>query len=244
MTAPRTVDTEEIARFDERAGDWWNESGSAAPLHALNPTRCGFIRDMATTHFHRDPQALAPLDGLQALDIGCGGGLVAEPLTRLGACVTGIDAAERNIDAARRHARLFGLAIDYRAGAVEDLREPPFDVVLALEVVEHVADREAFLAAAAARVAPGGLLIASTLNRTARAFATAVVGAEYVLGWLARGTHRWSKFVRPGELIGDLAANGLYPVDAVGLSWRPLARRWSVSGDLSINYMVCAARPA
>ena len=238
----RTADPEEIARFDAVADEWWDETGPAAPLHAINPARMSVVRDAAVAHFGRDARSLAPLVGLSALDIGCGGGLAAEPLARMGARVTGIDASGRAIDAARRHARAAGLDIAWRRGAVEDMDETAFDIVLALEVIEHVADAGAFLAAAAARTAPGGLLVAATLNRTKRAFVKAVVGAEYVLGWLPRGTHRWSKFLRPVELIDGLERNGLRALGVAGLSWRPLSRRWAVTRDLSVNYMAWAAR--
>ena len=238
----RTADPEEIARFDAVADEWWDETGPAAPLHAINPARMSVVRDAAAAHFGRNARSLAPLAGLSALDIGCGGGLAAEPLARMGARVTGIDASGGAIDAARRHARAAGLDIAWRRGAVEDMDETAFDIVLALEVIEHVADAGAFLAAAAARTAPGGLLVAATLNRTKRAFVKAVVGAEYVLGWLPRGTHRWSKFLRPVELIDGLERNGLRALGVAGLSWRPLSRRWAVTRDLSVNYMAWAAR--
>lgn len=238
----RTTDPEEIARFDAMADEWWDETGPAAPLHTLNPARISAIRSAAVAHFGRKTESLAPLVGLTALDIGCGGGLAAEPLARMGARVTGVDASERAVDAARRHARAAGLDIDYRRGAVEELDERTFDIVLALEVIEHVDDVDAFVAAAAARTAPGGLLAAATLNRTKRAFAMAILGAEYILGRLPRGTHRWSKFVRPDELIGSLERRGLLALGAAGFSWRPFSRRWAVTRDLSVNYMVWAAR--
>ena len=238
----RTTDPEEIARFDAMADEWWDETGPATPLHALNPARISAIRSAAVAHFGRETESLAPLAGLTALDIGCGGGLAAEPLARMGARVTGVDASERAVDAALRHARAAGLDIDYRRGAVEELDETAFDIVLALEVIEHVDDVDAFVAAAAARTAPGGLLVATTLNRTKRAFAMAILGAEYVLGRLPRGTHRWSKFVRPDELMGSLERRGLLALGAAGFSWRPFSQRWAVTRDLSVNYMVWAAR--
>ena len=241
-TAP-AADPAEIARFEALAAQWWDETGPFAPLHAFNPVRIGAIRDALVAHFRRDGDSLAPLRGLSLLDIGCGGGLVAEPMARMGARVTGIDPAERNVAAARIHARASGLDIDYRAAAAEELESGAFDIVLALETVEHAADRDRFIAAVAARAAPGGLVAAATLNRTAEAFAKAIVGAEYILRWLPRGTHRWSKFVRPSELVGALAANGLRPAGAAGFSWRPFGRGWTVTRDLSVNYMVWAARP-
>lgn len=245
-TAP-AADPEEVARFEALAAQWRDETGPFAPLHAFNPVRLGAIRDALVAHFRRDGDSLTPLRGLSLLDIGCGGGLVAEPMARMGARVTGIDPAERNVAAARVHARASGLDIDYRAAAAEELEggafDGAFDIVLALETVEHAADRDRFIAAAAARAAPGGLVFAATLNRTAEAFAKAIVGAEYILRWLPRGTHRWSKFVRPSELIAALAANGLRPAGAVGFAWRPFGRGWTVTRDLSVNYMVWAARP-
>ena len=242
MTARRTADPEEVARFESRADEWWDETGPAAPLHAMNPARLAVMRGALVAHFRRGAEARAPFGGLRLLDIGCGGGLAAEPMARLGARVTGIDAAPRAIAAAHRHARAAGLDIDYRAGAAEDIADPPFDIVLALEVVEHVANLDRFAAAACACVAPGGMLVASTLNRTARAFALGIVGAEYALGWLPRRTHRWSRFVRPSALFAALEAHGLRAAGAAGLSWRPLRRRWEASRDLSVNYMVWTAR--
>lgn len=242
MPPPSAADPDEVARFEAAADAWWDESGPAAPLHAIAPARLEVVRDALAERFGRDAAAPAPFAGLRVLDAGCGGGLACEPLARLGARVTGIDPGERAIAAARRHAALFGLEIDYRVLAAEELAGEEFDAVLALEAVEHAADRGAFLAAAARCVAPGGVLVASTLNRTARAFALAIIGAEYVLRWVPRGTHRWRKFVRPSELLGALEANGLRALGAAGLSWRPAARRWAVTRDLSVNYMVWAGR--
>jgi 2-polyprenyl-6-hydroxyphenyl methylase/3-demethylubiquinone-9 3-methyltransferase len=244
-----SVDEAEVARFDALAETWWNDAGPMRPLHEMAPVRVGFVRDRAAAAFGREAARRAgaaepPFSGLSLLDIGCGGGLMAEPMARLGFRVTAIDAAANNIAAARRHAAQSGLAIDYRNEAVEAVaaRGARFDVVLALEVVEHVADLDAFLAAAAATVKPGGLLVLSTLNRTARAFAVAIVGVEYVLGWLPRGTHDWRKFVRPEELAAACRRAGLRIGEFVGLTYHPLAGRWSLTRDLGVNYFAVARR--
>jgi 2-polyprenyl-6-hydroxyphenyl methylase/3-demethylubiquinone-9 3-methyltransferase len=237
-----SVDPEEVARFAALADDWWDPHGRFRPLHKFNPVRLGFIRAHLVGHFGRDAAALAPLDGLSVLDVGCGGGLIAEPMARLGARVTGIDATGKNIGVAALHAERSGLAIDYRCAAAEELvaRGERFDVVLALEVVEHVAAVEPFIESCARLIAPGGALVAATLNRTAKAWALAIVGAEYILGWLPRGTHRWQKFVRPAELVGALRRNGLEVAALTGVGYDPLAGEWSLSRDLSVNYMVFA----
>jgi len=238
-----SVDAAEVAGFEALAGGWWDPDGPFRPLHRFNPVRIGFIRDEACARFRRDPLAERPLGGLSLLDIGTGGGLVAEPLARLGAEVTGIDPAQKNIAVARAHAETMGLAIAYRDCAAETLAAEgaKFDIVLALEVVEHVADLASFLAAAAALVKPGGLFIASTLNRTTRAYATAIVGAEYVLRWLPRGTHDWSKFLTPEELGAALTAAGLAPGTPRGLSFNPLTATWRVSNDTGVNYVLTAS---
>jgi len=244
-TAGRSVDADEIARFTALAERWWDADGPFAPLHRFNPARIAALRDRIARRFGRDITAPRPFAGLSLLDIGCGGGLLCEPMARLGAAVTGIDAGAANVAAARLHADEMRLAIDYRAATAEALAAAGerFDVVLALEVVEHVADLESFLADAAACVAPGGLIALATLNRTAKAFAFAILGGEYVLRWLPRGTHRWSQFVKPSELIGRLGGSALTVEEAFGLSWNPLTDRWSESRDLSVNYMVVATRP-
>jgi 2-polyprenyl-6-hydroxyphenyl methylase/3-demethylubiquinone-9 3-methyltransferase len=235
-----SVDPAELAKFAALAASWWDPAGQFAPLHRLNPVRLGFVRDRAAARFGRDPRAGRPLAGLRLLDIGCGGGLLAEPLARLGAAVTAIDAGARNIAVARLHAEQAGLAIDYRVTAAETLAESPerFDIVLAMEVVEHVADLDAFLGAAVALLAPGGLLFLATINRTAKAFALAVVGAEYVLRWLPRGTHDWRRFVRPSELAAALRRHGAAPLEIRGVAYQPLADRWALSADLDVNYMM------
>jgi 2-polyprenyl-6-hydroxyphenyl methylase/3-demethylubiquinone-9 3-methyltransferase len=243
--AAPSIDPAEIERFARMAEAWWDPRGKFRPLHVLNPVRLGYIRDTAVARFGLDAKARRALTGLSALDIGCGGGLVAEPLARLGAQVTAIDAAERNIAIARAHAAQSGVTVDYRAASAEELAAEgrQFDIVLALEIVEHVADLAAFLDAAAALVKPGGLLIVATLNRTPKAFALAIVGAEWVLRWLPRGTHDWRKFVRPSELARELRRNGLSLAEIRGVTYSPLGDRWSLSGDTDVNYMLAATKP-
>lgn len=221
---------------------WWDPKGKFRPLHKLNPTRLAFIRDRLAAHAGRDPLSERPLDGLDVLDVGCGGGLLAEPLARLGARVTGIDAAERNIKIADLHAEESGLEIDYRHAAAEDLARAgaAFDAVLNMEVVEHVADVEAFLAASCALVRPGGVMVLATLNRTAKAYLLGIVGAEYILGWLPRGTHEWRKFQRPSAIAAALRRNGMDVAELCGVSYNPVADSWRLSGDLDVNYMILA----
>ena len=247
--APRTpsVDADEVAKFSAMAADWWNPTGKFKPLHRFNPIRLKFIRDTAEAHFGIPAGQSRPLAGLRLLDIGCGGGLVCEPMTRLGARVTGVDASEANIKTALTHAREQGLEIDYRAGTAEgliDSGEPSFDIVLNLEVVEHVADAHQFLIDTASLVRPGGLMIVASLNRTAKALATAVIGAEYILGWLPRGTHDWSKFVTPEEVRTALHAAGMQPEPAIGVSYKSLSGSWVLSNDTAVNFMVVSRRPA
>jgi len=239
-----TVDPEEIARFATQVEAWWEPKGSFRILHQINPARLGFIRQHLLAHFGGDPSALRPFAGLSLLDIGCGGGLIAEPMARLGFTVTGIDASGETIEAARRHADAIGLAIDYRNTAVESIAEAGvlFDAVLALEVVEHVADPAIFLGSVGALVSPGGAFVGGTLNRTTRSFALAIVGAEYICGWLPPGTHDWRKFLRPSEFVLGLRRNGLLATRLTGVRYDPRCEEWSLSPDLRVNYMVAAVR--
>ena len=240
-----SVDPAEIEKFRKMAADWWSPTGKFAPLHKFNPVRLTYIREMAVKHFGLDTQAKRPLEGLRLLDAGCGGGLVTEPMARLGAHAVGIDAGDKNIKAAMVHADSVHVDVDYRVGTVEGLiaaGEPVFDIVLALEVVEHVQDPARFLADCAALVKPGGMMVMATLNRTAKAFALAVVGAEHVLRWLPVGTHDWSKFVTPEEARAALTGAGLTIAETVGVSYAPLSGKWSLSRDLGVNYMVAATR--
>jgi 2-polyprenyl-6-hydroxyphenyl methylase/3-demethylubiquinone-9 3-methyltransferase len=241
-----TVDQEEVARFSRLAGQWWDPRGPMAALHKFNPVRLAYVRDGAAGHFGRDPKRLDSLAGLRILDIGCGGGILCEPLARLGASVVGADPSISNIAVARRHAAQSGLTIDYRATAAEELAAAGemFDVVLAMEVVEHVTDVGLFVEHAAAMVKPGGLLVVATLNRTAKSFALAIVGAEYILRWLPRGTHQWDKFVTPNELEVAIAQSGLRIAGETGVIYNLLADRWQLSRDMDVNYMMVAERAA
>ncbi len=239
-----TVDPAEIARFSAMATEWWDPAGKFRPLHKLNPVRLTYIRDRLCAHFGRDARRPRPLAGLRILDIGCGGGLIAEPLTRLGAEIVAIDASATNIGVARAHALESDLAIDYRHGTAEDLaaRRETFDAVLAQELVEHVADLDAFLAAAAALTGPKGALIVATLNRTPQSFLMAIVGAEYVLRWLPVGTHDWKKFVRPSEIGAGLRRQRMDMRDVTGVAYSPLGDSWRLGNDLAVNYMAFATK--
>ncbi len=245
-----TADPAEIEKFDALAGDWWDEQGPMAPLHKLNPIRLAYIRDKITGHLGLKGGGKRPLQGLSVLDIGCGGGLLAEPLARMGADVVGIDLAEANIKVASRHAEQSGLAIDYRLQAVEDLlrAEACFDLVCAMEVVEHVADQQGFLRRCAALVRPStdrrpsGGLVLSTLNRTAQSFVLGIVAAEYLLRWLPIGTHRWSRFVRPAEAARGLRKGGLATIDVAGVRYDPLRDRFQQHDDPAVNYMMFAVQ--
>ncbi len=241
-----TVDDAEVARFSALGAQWWNERGDMRMLHRLNPVRLAYIRDQAAARFGRDPKRLDSLAGLRILDIGCGGGILSEPLARLGAAVVGADPSQENIDVATRHAEAAGLAVDYRATTAEALADAGerFDLVLAMEVVEHVADRDLFVRRAAEMVRPGGLMIAATINRTMKSFALAIVAAEYVLGWLPRGTHRWDKLVTPDELERAMEDGGLRATNGTGVMFNPLADEWRLSDDMDVNYMMTAERPA
>ncbi|HEY7229596.1 MAG TPA: bifunctional 2-polyprenyl-6-hydroxyphenol methylase/3-demethylubiquinol 3-O-methyltransferase UbiG [Pseudolabrys sp.] len=244
-TGMSSVDTAEVERFSRHAGDWWDTRGPMAALHKFNPVRLAYIRDQAAICFDRDPKKLDCLKGLRVLDIGCGGGILSEPLARLGATMVGADPSEDNIAAAKAHASEMGVAVDYRATTAEDLSaaKERFDVVLAMEVVEHVADVDAFVATCATMVKPGGLMIAATLNRTLKSFALAIIGAEYVLRWLPRGTHQWDKFVKPEELESAIEHSGLQITGERGVIYNPFADRWQLSSDMDVNYMLVAQRP-
>jgi len=241
-----TVDGAEVAKFEAMAAEWWDPEGKFKPLHMLNPCRLGYVVEQVAAEFDRDPKAERPFAGLRLLDIGCGGGLLSEPMARLGAEVVGADAAARNIPVARLHAEQSGLEIDYRHTTAEALARAGevFDVVLNMEVVEHVADPPAYLRACRDLLRPGGLMITSTINRTARSFALAIVGAEWVMRWLPKGTHDWRKFITPDELFDLLRAAGLDPVDRTGMVFDPLRWEWSLSHrDLSVNYVTASVRP-
>lgn len=240
-----SVDADEVAKFSALADEWWDPEGSFRPLHKLNPARLEFIRDRICQHFDRNTADLRPLTGLRLADIGCGGGLLTEPMARLGAQVTGMDASERNVLVAQNHAERMGLEIDYRYATVESAAAngDQFDIVLNMEVVEHVADVDGFIRASCALVAPGGVMIIATLNRTMKSFAFAIVGAEYVLRWLPRGTHDWRKFQRPSELAAVIRQSGLAVEAFTGLAFDPLHDSWRVDpDDISVNYMGFAVR--
>src|SRR5579864_5056723 len=240
-----TVDPIEIAKFSKLSEQWWDPKGKMAPLHKINPLRLTYIRDSACRKFERNIKSLNCLSGLRILDIGCGAGLLCEPLTRLGAQVIGVDPSASNIAAARLHADKGHLSIDYRCTTVEemDVRER-FDIVLAMEVVEHVTDVGVFLSRCAAMLKPGGLMVISTLNRNWKSFALAIVGAEYILRWLPRGTHQWDKFVTPNELEIAIEQSGLHMRDETGVIYNLLADRWQLSSDMDVNYMLVAEKPA
>ena len=246
MSTDPSFDAREVAKFAALADQWWDEEGPFRPLHRLNPVRLGFIRDHLAEKFARDIRAAHPLKGLRIADIGCGGGLLAEPLARLGATVTGIDATAQNIRAASAHAAQSGLAIDYRVATAEALHDAGerFDAVLNMEVVEHVADVDAFLDAAAGLVRPGGLMLAATLNRTLKSYGFAILGAEFLLRWLPRGTHDWRRFVRPSELAAGLRRANMTVTQFAGVVYNPLSGRWSLDEqDLDVNYMLVAVKP-
>jgi 2-polyprenyl-6-hydroxyphenyl methylase / 3-demethylubiquinone-9 3-methyltransferase len=238
---PSTVDPAEIAKFSKLSEQWWDPKGKMAPLHKINPLRLTYIRDASCRKFERNVKSLSCLSGLRILDIGCGAGLLCEPLTRLGAQVIGVDPSASNIAAARLHADKSHLSIDYRCITVEemDVRER-FDIVLAMEVVEHVSNVGLFLGRCAAMLKPGGLMVVSTLNRNWKSFALAIVGAEYVLRWLPRGTHQWEKFVTPDELARHLHDLRLTITEQTGVVYSPFADRWGLSSDMDVNYMVVA----
>lgn len=247
MSSASSIDPKEVEQFSRIAAEWWDPKGKFAPLHKFNPVRLSFIRDQVQERFGRDAKAIRPFEGLRLLDIGCGGGLLCEPMTRLGFQVTGVDASERNIGTASAHAAEQGLAIDYRATTAEDLLasgERPFDVILNMEVIEHVADPGAYLRDCARLLAPGGMMIVATLNRTLKALALAKIGAEYVLRWVPAGTHDWNKFLKPEELRGFLDGEPVEVQGPFGVAYSPLTDRWVRSADCDINYMVTVTRDA
>jgi 2-polyprenyl-6-hydroxyphenyl methylase/3-demethylubiquinone-9 3-methyltransferase len=244
-TLTSSINPAEVERFSRIAAEWWDPHGKFAPLHRFNPVRLSFIRDQVLQRFGRDGAQREPFQGLKLLDIGCGGGLLSEPMARLGFDVTGVDASERNIATAATHAQQSGLAITYRASTAEALeaeRAGPFDVILNMEVIEHVADPAAFLQSTARLLAPGGLMIVATLNRTPKAFALAKIGAEYVLRWLPAGTHDWSKFLKPDEVRGFLDGLGYDVQGPFGVAFNPLSGKWSRSPDTGVNYMITVSK--
>ena len=240
-----TVDPDEIERFSRIASEWWNINGKFKPLHLINPLRIGYIRDQALAHFGLPENSPAPLNTLSLLDIGCGGGLICEPMARLGAQVTGIDASDKNIKVASLHAQQGNLPIDYRATTAEALVDTNarFDIVLALEIIEHVANIPAFVESCCKLLKPNGFMVWSTINRTPKSYALAIVGAEYILRWLPRGTHTWKKFVKPSELHSELRHNGLHVTDMTGMTLNPLNFKWQLTNsDLSVNYLLSAQK--
>lgn len=246
QAAQTTIDPGEVAKFEAMAAEWWDPNGKFKPLHMLNPCRLDYITSQIAAEFDRDRNATSPFEGLRILDIGCGGGLLSEPMARLGADVVGADAAEGNIPVAQIHAERSGLAIDYRHTTAEALAEAgeQFDAVLNMEVVEHVSDPLAYLTACQQLLKPGGLHICSTINRNPKSFAMAIVGAEYVMRWLPKGTHEWSKFITPDELYKLMEQAGLSPVDRKGFVFNPVTWSWSLSDrDLSVNYVTASLKP-
>ncbi|WGM45781.1 Ubiquinone biosynthesis O-methyltransferase [Brevundimonas sp. NIBR10] len=240
-----SIDPADVARFSAQAAEWWDERGPFAPLHRFNPARLAFVRDRVGAHFGRNTRGRAPFEGLSLIDVGCGGGLLAEPMARMGFAVTAIDASAENIGTARAHAEPQGLDIAYRSATVEQMEDEgagPFDVVLTMEVVEHVADPEAFLRSCSRLVKPGGMLIVATLNRTLKSLALGKIAAEYVLGWVPPGTHDWRQFLKPDEIRLMLSAEPVAVSGPFGLSLDPLTGRWSEGDDAAINYMMIATR--
>ena len=245
MSERSTIDQAEVDRFSAMAAEWWDPRGKFKPLHKFNPVRLAYIRDRVSANFGRDPKSPKPLEGLRLLDIGCGGGLLSEPMARMGAEVVGADASEKNIRIAQTHAAGSGVQVDYRAVTAESLAEAgeTFDIVLNMEVVEHVADVEFFMTTCASMVRPGGLMFVATINRTVKAASLAIFAAENVLRWLPRGTHQYEKLVRPEELEKPIAANGMEITDRTGVFFNPLSNQWNLSKDMDVNYMIVAKRP-
>lgn len=241
-----TIDEAEVARFSALAAEWWNPHGKFAVLHKFNPVRLAYIRERTLSHYKRDPKSVTPFHGLRLLDIGCGGGLLSEPMSRMGFTVMGADASDKNIKTASTHAREQGLAIDYRATSAEALagQGERFDVILNMEVIEHVADRNLFLSRCAEMLNPGGLMFVATINRTAKSYALAIIGAEYILGWIPKGTHDWNKFIKPMELDADLGRAGLNVTHEQGVMFNPLTGQWILSSDTDVNYMVVSEKAA
>ena len=240
-----TIDPSEIAKFEAMAAEWWDVEGKFKPLHMLNPTRLEYITREIAAEFGRDRDAKAPFEGLRILDIGCGGGLLCEPMARLGADVVGVDAAAGNIPVAEIHAKQSGLTIDYRHDTAENLAKvgEQFDVILNMEVIEHVADPQAYSNACAELLKPNGLMICSTINRNPKSYLVAIIGAEYVMRWLPKGTHEWDKFITPDELCAFIENAGLKPVDRKGFVFNPLTWSWSISAsDLSVNYVTASVK--
>ena len=235
-----TIDPKDVAKFSAIADEWWDPEGKFKPLHQFNPIRLQFIRDRLCDHFDRDPLSMQPLKGLRVLDVGCGGGLIAEPLARMGAKVTGIDASEKNTVTAQLHAAESGLNINYKATTVEELAAVGeiFDAVISLEVVEHVANFELFIKGCADLMGVNSAILIATLNRTPKSFAFGIIGAEYIMRWLPRGTHNWRKFIRPSELASALRRNRVVTEEIAGLSFNPFTNTWRVNDDVSVNYVV------
>ena len=242
--AKTTIDQSEVDRFSAMAAEWWRPTGKFKPLHKFNPVRLSYIRDHACDNFGRDPKSARPLEGLRVLDIGCGGGLLSEPIARMGASVVGADPSEKNIGIASTHAKASGVEVDYRAQTAEQLAEAgeSFDIVLNMEVVEHVADVELFLSTCASMVRPGGLMFVATINRTMKAAALAIFAAENILRWLPRGTHQYEKLVRPEEIEKPLSQGGMTVIAKTGVFFSPLSNQWNLSRDMDVNYMMLAKK--
>jgi len=240
MTAALSLDPAEVEKFSKLAAEWWNPRGKFGVLHVFNPVRLQYIKEQVCARFARDPFDRQPFAGLRFLDIGCGGGLLSEPMTRLGAQIVGVDPSDKNINTARVHAEEQELAIDYRVGTAEDLAaaNEQFDVILNMEVIEHVADPQAFIRVCASMLKPNGVMFIATINRTLKSFGLAIIGAEYVLGWLPKGTHQWEKFITPEELKGWLGANGVAVKDESGVAYNPIKNEWRKSRDMGVNYML------
>ena len=240
-----TIDDAQVEWFSKMAAEWWDPRGKFKPLHKFNPVRISYVREKACAHFGRDEKLARPLEGLRVLDVGCGGGLLSEPMARMGASVVGIDPAEKNIGIATTHANESGVSVDYRATTAEALAEAgeSFDLVLNMEVVEHVSDVDFFLTTCASLVKPGGMMFVATINRTLKAGALAIFAAERVLRWLPPGTHQYEKLVRPEEIETPLKASGMTPVERQGVFYSPLTDSWNRSKDTDVNYMVLAVKP-